>query len=168
MKRVRQDMQTVRVPAALPLTRDRTETFAREVQATKVDLGRFAYLLVGNSTGADDLLSEAYARAWPHFQRGEIDNLPAYLRRSIANLANGRLRRIRLERRELATRRIDWRAPRTESPESAMNSESTPKMSSGEPSGHSRPTSGWSSCSVMPRTARRRRQPKSSASPSEP
>jgi RNA polymerase sigma-70 factor (sigma-E family) len=118
MKRVRKDMQTMRVPAAFSLTQVRSESFAREVQATKADLGRFAYLLVGSSAGADDLLSEAYARAWPHFKRGEIDNLPAYLRRSIANLANGRLRRIRLERRELATRRIDWRAPRLASPES--------------------------------------------------
>lgn len=113
-------MQTLRVSAAFPLTQDRSETFAREVQATKADLGRFAYLLVGSSAGADDLLAEAYARAWPHFKRGEIDNLPAYLRRSIANLANGRLRRIRLERREVATRRIDWRAPRMESPESGF------------------------------------------------
>jgi len=117
MKRVRKDMQTMRVSVAVPLTQDRSEAFAREVQATKADLGRFAYLVVGSSTGADDLLAEAYARAWPHYKRGEIENLPAYLRRSIANLANGRLRRIRLERREVATRRIDWRAPRLASPE---------------------------------------------------
>ncbi len=122
MKRVRQDMQTMRVSAAFPLTHDRSETFAHEVQATKADLGRFAYLVVGSSTGADDLLAEAYARAWPHYRRGEIDNLPAYLRRSIANLANGRLRRIRLERREVATRRIDWRAPRMASPDGGFES----------------------------------------------
>jgi len=117
MKRVRKDMQTMRVAPAFSLTQDRLETFAHKVQATKADLGRFAYLVVGSSTGADDLLAEAYARAWPHYRRGEIDNLPAYLRRSIANLANGRLRRIRLERREVATRRIDWRTPRMESPD---------------------------------------------------
>jgi RNA polymerase sigma-70 factor (sigma-E family) len=117
MKRVRKDMQTMRVSAAFSLTQDRSETFARDVQATKAELGRFAYLMVGSSTGADDLLAEAYARAWPHYKRGEIDNFPAYLRRSIANLSNGRLRRIRLERREVATRRIDWRAPRIESPD---------------------------------------------------
>lgn len=117
MKRVRSGMQTVRVSAVLAMTQDPAEMFAREVQATKAELGRFAYLLVGSSAGADDLLSEAYARAWPHFKRGDIDNLPAYLRRSVANLANGRLRRIRLERREVATRRIDWRAPRIDSPD---------------------------------------------------
>jgi RNA polymerase sigma-70 factor (sigma-E family) len=102
------------------VTLDRSETFARDVQATKSELGRFAYLLVGSSSGADDLLAEAYARAWPHYKRGEIDNLGAYLRRSIANLSNGRLRRIRLERREMETRRIDWRAPRMASPESGF------------------------------------------------
>ena len=117
MKRVRQDMQTMRVSAAFAMTQSRSEAFAREVQATRADLGRFAYLVVGSSAGAEDLLAEAYARAWPHYKRGEIDNLPAYLRRSVANLANGWLRRIRLERREVATRRIDWRAPRLESPE---------------------------------------------------
>ena len=113
-------MQTMRVPAAFAVTLDRSETFARDVQATKADLGRFAYLLVGSSAGADDLLAEAYSRAWPHYKRGEIDNLGAYLRRSIANLSNGRLRRIRLERREMATRRLDWRSPRLEAPESGF------------------------------------------------
>lgn len=117
IRRVRKGVHTVRVDRALPMTLDRAESFAREVEATKAELGRFAYLLVGSSSGADDLLAEAYARAWPHFRRGEIDNLPGYLRRSIANLANGRLRRIRLERREVASRRIDWRSPRLQSPE---------------------------------------------------
>ncbi len=123
VKRVRKGMQTMRVPAAFPVTLDRGETFARDVQATRAELGRFAYLLVGSSAGADDLLAEAYARAWPHYKRGEIDNLAAYVRRSIANLSNGRLRRIRLERRELATRRIDWRVPRVQAPESGFESQ---------------------------------------------
>jgi RNA polymerase sigma-70 factor (sigma-E family) len=108
MKRVRKGMHTMPVSAAFPVTLDRSETFARDVQATKSDLGRFAYLLVGSSAGADDLLAEAYARAWPHYKRGEIDNLGAYLRRSIA------------ERRETETRRVDWRAPRMASPESGF------------------------------------------------
>lgn len=117
VKRVRKGVQTMPLSAAFPVSLDRSEMFARDVQATRPELGRFAYLLVGNSAAADDLLAEAYARAWPHYRRGEIDNLGGYLRRSIANLANGRLRRVRLERREMATRRIDWRAPRTEAPE---------------------------------------------------
>jgi RNA polymerase sigma-70 factor (sigma-E family) len=120
MKRVKKGVHTMPVSVAFPVTLDRSETFARDVQATKADLGRFAYLLVGSSAGADDLLAEAYARAWPHYKRGEIDNLGAYLRRSIANLSNGRLRRIRLERRETETRRVDWRAPRMASPESGF------------------------------------------------
>jgi RNA polymerase sigma-70 factor (sigma-E family) len=109
--------ETLRLTSAAPITVSRVDAFAREVRASSVELGRFAYLLVGSSAGADDLLAEAYARAWPHYKRGTVDNLPAYLRRSMANLANGRLRRLRLERRELATRRIDWRAPRPDAPE---------------------------------------------------
>jgi RNA polymerase sigma factor (sigma-70 family) len=93
-----------------PVT-DRAAAFGREVELVRLELGRFAYLLVGSSAGADDLVAEACARAWPHYRRGRIDNLPAYLRRSIVNLANGRLRRLRLERRETATRRLDWRSP---------------------------------------------------------
>lgn len=118
MKRVRRGVTaTIGLTAGVPATIDRGEAFAREVEATRRELGRFAYLLAGSSAGADDLLAEAYARAWPHYKKGEIDNLAAYLRRSIANLSNGRLRRIRLERREVATRRIDWRAPRIDSPD---------------------------------------------------
>jgi RNA polymerase sigma-70 factor (sigma-E family) len=121
VKRVRNPVtDTIGLTAALPLTVDRADAFTREVEATRGDLGRFAYLLVGSSAGADDLLAEAYARAWPHYKRGDIDNLSGYLRRTIANLANGRLRRLRLERREVATRRLDWRAPQTKSPESGF------------------------------------------------
>lgn len=121
MKRVRREVTaTIGLTAAAPYSLDKAESFRREVEATRLDLGRFAYLLAGSSAGADDLLAEAYARAWPHYKRGEIDNLGAYLRRSIANLSNGRLRRLRLERRELATRRLDWRAPRLDAPESGF------------------------------------------------
>jgi RNA polymerase sigma-70 factor (sigma-E family) len=121
VKRVRKGVSTtLGLAAAAPFAVDRADAFAREVEMTRGDLGRFAYLLVGSSSGADDLLAEAYARAWPHYRRGEIDNLPGYLRRSMTNLANGRLRRLRLERREVATRRIDWRVPRTDAPESGF------------------------------------------------
>lgn len=121
MKRVRQRViSTMRLDSSAPLIVDRREAFSREVAATRRELGRFAFLLIGSSTTADDLLAEAYARAWPHYRRGNIDNLPGYLRSSMANLAKGRLRRLRLERREVATRRIDWRAPKTHAPESGF------------------------------------------------
>ncbi len=121
MKRVsRRVTTTMRLDSAAPLIADRHEAFAREVAATRGELGRFAYLLVGNSAAADDLLAEAYARAWPHYRRGNIDNVAGYLRRSMANLAKGRLRRLRLERREVATRRLDWRVPRASAPESGF------------------------------------------------
>ena len=121
MKRVGNRVtSTLRLVSAAPFTADRAAAFAREVAATRADLGRFAYLLVGSSAAADDLLAEAYARAWPHYKRGNIENLPGYLRSSMANLAKGRLRRVRLERREVATRRLDWRAPHVHAPESGF------------------------------------------------
>ncbi len=117
MVRVRRSVATTLGMTAAPYAVDRSSAFARDVEASRLELGRFAYLLVGSSAGADDLVAEACARAWPHYKRGRIDNLPAYLRRSIVNLANGRLRRLRLERREIETRRIDWRAPEPSSRE---------------------------------------------------
>lgn len=119
--RVRNDVTaTLGLTAAASLAVDRAAMFHREIATTLPQLGRFAYLLVGSSAGADDLLAEAMARAWPHYKRGQIENLAAYLRRSMTNLANGRLRRLRLERRQLETRRIDWRSPRPDSPESGF------------------------------------------------
>lgn len=72
-------------------------------------LAGFAYLLTGDRTVAEDLVAEAYARVWPRFRRHEVDDVERYLRRVVANLATGRLRRLRLERREQAHRRLDWR-----------------------------------------------------------
>jgi RNA polymerase sigma factor (sigma-70 family) len=116
--RVRRSVTTTfGLTAAAPIAVDRVSAFTRDVEAFRIELGRFAYLLVGSSAGADDLVAEACARAWPHYKRGRIDNLPAYLRRSIVNLSNGRLRRLRLERREVESRRIDWRAPELSSRE---------------------------------------------------
>jgi RNA polymerase sigma factor (sigma-70 family) len=121
VNRVRRGVtSTLRLVSAAPFTADRGEAFAREVTATRRELGRFAYLLVGSSAAADDLLAEAYARAWPHYRRGNIENLPAYVRSCMTNLAKGRFRRVRLERREVETRRIDWRAPRLQAPESGF------------------------------------------------
>ena len=72
-------------------------------------LAGFAYLLCGDRATAEDLVAEAYARVWPKYRNHDVDDLGPYLRRAVANLATGRLRRLRLERREAERRDLDWR-----------------------------------------------------------
>jgi RNA polymerase sigma-70 factor (sigma-E family) len=76
------------------------EAFADAVVQHHKSLTRFAYILCGNSTQAEDAVAEAYARVWPRWRRGRVDNLFGYLRRSVANEIYGRHRRFRLELRE--------------------------------------------------------------------
>ncbi len=85
------------------------DVFSAAVTAHHRRLAGFAYLLCGNRSVAEDLVAEAYARVWPKYNAGKVDDLGAYLRRVVANLAAGRLRRQRLERREVERRTVDWR-----------------------------------------------------------
>ncbi len=90
--------------------RERTDdSFSAAVVAHHRRLAGFAFLLCGNRAVAEDLVAEAYARVWPKYQQGRVDDLGAYLRRAVANLAAGRLRRMRLEKREVERRTVDWR-----------------------------------------------------------
>ena len=85
------------------------EAFSDQVAAHHRRLAGFAYLMCGDRTIAEDLVAEAYARVWPKYRQGKVDDLGAYLRRTIANLANGRRRRQVIERREVERRTVDWR-----------------------------------------------------------
>lgn len=76
------------------------DAFARAVARHHEALARFAYVLCGNATQAEDIVAETYARVWRRWRRGHVDNLFAYLRRTVANQAYGQHRRRRLERRE--------------------------------------------------------------------
>jgi RNA polymerase sigma-70 factor (ECF subfamily) len=82
-----------------PITRT-DDAFAEAVALHHQSLTRFAYVLCGNATQAEDAVAEAYARVWRRWRRRRIENLHGYLRRAVANEIYGRHRRFRLERRE--------------------------------------------------------------------
>lgn len=74
------------------------------VYADQVDgLVRLAYLLTSDAGRAEDVVADAFAKVWPRWQRGEVDDLGAYLRTTVVNTARSRLRRRYLERRHAAT-----------------------------------------------------------------
>jgi RNA polymerase sigma-70 factor (sigma-E family) len=71
------------------------ELYARHVP----DAIRLAYLLTGDRTLAEDLGQDAFVRLYGRF--GDLRNpdaFPAYLRRTVVNLANSHFRRRRVER----------------------------------------------------------------------
>ena len=69
------------------------------------DLFAFAAAISGDRTIAEDLVIEAAARALPRLRRGGVDDLAAYLRRSIVNQMTSWGRRRQLERRQRAHER---------------------------------------------------------------
>ena len=70
-------------------------------------LMRFAYLLTGNMTAAEDLVQEAFVRLHRHWRRIEAEGFRSYARKTIVNLQRSALRRRRIERLALETRRVE-------------------------------------------------------------
>jgi RNA polymerase sigma-70 factor (sigma-E family) len=71
------------------------DLYARHVP----DAVRLAYLLTGDRVLAEDLAQDAFVRLYGRF--GDLRNpdaFPAYLRRTVVNLANSHFRRRRVER----------------------------------------------------------------------
>jgi RNA polymerase sigma-70 factor (sigma-E family) len=85
------------------------DAFTRAVACHRQALARFAFMLCGDAGHAEDVVAEAYARVWPQWRRGRVDDLLPYLRRTVANEVYQRHRRRLLERRE-AARSPDRRA----------------------------------------------------------
>ena len=73
---------------------------------------RLAYLLVSDAGEAEDVVSEAFAKLYPRWRRGQVREVAPYLRRTVANTANSRLRRRYLERGEAQRRSGDHRGVR--------------------------------------------------------
>ncbi len=69
-----------------------TERFVRAVGTERRRLAGLAYVLCGDRAVAEDLVAEAFARVWPKWRAGHVDDLPAYLRRALVNLVQGRYR----------------------------------------------------------------------------
>jgi RNA polymerase sigma-70 factor (sigma-E family) len=88
------------------------DAFTQAVACDRQALARFAFTLCGDAGQAEDVVAEAYARVWPRWRRGRVEDLVPYLRRTVANEVYQRHRRRRLERREAARppdRRADGR-----------------------------------------------------------
>jgi RNA polymerase sigma-70 factor (sigma-E family) len=76
-------------------------SFSSAVAEWTPDLGVVAYLLVGDSESADDLVADAFLAAWQRWpQVLACDNPKAYVRRIVANMAASRVRRLTRQRKK--------------------------------------------------------------------
>jgi RNA polymerase sigma-70 factor (sigma-E family) len=88
------------------------DSFATVFNAHHRQAVRLAYLLVSDPHLAEDIVSEAFAKVYVRWSKGEVRDVGAYLRRAVANEANSRLRRRYLERRVADERSGDDRGVR--------------------------------------------------------
>lgn len=76
--------------------------FERFVEQHSRELGRLAYLMVGDRDAADDLTGDAMLAAWRQWDTVRASDHPvAYVRRVVVNLAATRVRRLVGERRRM-------------------------------------------------------------------
>ena len=78
------------------------EEFADCYRAEATACLGLAYALCGDRSLAEEVVADAFARTWPAFQEGRIDDVHAYVRRAVVNTMNGRFRRRAVERRHAA------------------------------------------------------------------
>ncbi|MFP8964734.1 SigE family RNA polymerase sigma factor [Streptomyces nanhaiensis] len=80
-----------------------TEEFHAFFDRYYADLSRFAYLLLGDSEGADDLAADALVAVWRRWDSVRADGHPlAYARSVVAGMARTRQRSLVRERRRIA------------------------------------------------------------------
>jgi len=85
-----------------PSAGERVGAFESFVQRHGRDLGRLAYLLLGDRDAADDLTGDAFLAAWRQWDMVRAADHPvAYMRRLVVNMAGTRIRRSVRERRRL-------------------------------------------------------------------
>lgn len=78
-----------------------SESFDAVVSGGYRSLARLAYLMAGDRETAEDIVAEAFARSWIPWQRGTVDELGPYVRRTVVNLCLQGQRRRFLERRSM-------------------------------------------------------------------
>jgi RNA polymerase sigma factor (sigma-70 family) len=94
------------------LRRDQVR-FSDLVSRHHEQLARLAYVLCGHRELAEDAVADAYAKAWPQFRRGRIEEPYPYLRRAVVNQVRGGFRRRVLAQREERRHTVDWRDSET-------------------------------------------------------
>jgi RNA polymerase sigma-70 factor (sigma-E family) len=93
------------LPGASPnIAADFAEFFERERRRAL----RLAFVLCGDANAAEDLVAESFARMYPAFQRGEIEDPGTYLRRSISNRVRDTWRHKEVEQRHEARVQVMW------------------------------------------------------------
>ncbi len=70
------------------------------------DALRLGYLLCGDQSMAEEAVADAFARVYPHWSRGDIENPWSYLRRAVVNELQNRHRHRRFEHREESRRTV--------------------------------------------------------------
>jgi RNA polymerase sigma-70 factor (sigma-E family) len=90
--------------AAEPLVRRDWAAYADVYRTHHDAILRIAWLVSGDAHHAEEATAEAFARVWPHWQRGKVTDERAYLRRAVTNELRSRGRRRLLEARDLERR----------------------------------------------------------------
>jgi RNA polymerase sigma-70 factor (sigma-E family) len=90
--------------AAEPLVRRDWAAYADVYRIHHDAILRVAWLVSGDAHQAEEATAEAFARVWPHWQRGKVTDERAYLRGAVVNELRSRGRRRVLEARDLERR----------------------------------------------------------------
>lgn len=81
---------------------ERVAAFELFVERHSRELGRLAFLMLGDRDAADDLTGDAFLAAWRQWDSVRAAEHPlAYMRRIVVNMAGNRIRRMIRERRRL-------------------------------------------------------------------
>jgi RNA polymerase sigma-70 factor (sigma-E family) len=109
---------TAMEPLAVPLSAaaadlDRESARARYGQVFEQHHGRLVrlgYLLAGDPDRAEEAVAEAFAKVWPHWQRGRVTDERAYLTRALVNEVSSSGRRLVRADRFRRTARVNAEA----------------------------------------------------------
>jgi RNA polymerase sigma-70 factor (sigma-E family) len=92
------------------MARPPDDAFHAFFEAHHAELARLAYLVTGEADVANDLAADALLEVWRRWDRvSAADNPIAYARGVLTNMARGRIRTLRRERRGLLRLGLPWR-----------------------------------------------------------